>query len=53
LKRVIAKRLQDELAVRILEGNFGEGDTIVVDAKKDELVMTKANGSTRDPANLH
>ncbi len=57
LKRVIAKRLQDELATRILEGSFSEGDAIVVDAKKtgtqDEIVFAKANGSTRDPATMH
>jgi len=31
LKRVIQKRLQDPLAVKVLEGEFREGDRVVVD----------------------
>jgi ATP-dependent Clp protease ATP-binding subunit ClpB len=31
LKRVIQKRLQDELAKRVLAGQYGEGDEILVD----------------------
>ena len=41
LKRVIQKEIQDQLAMKILEGKFKEGDTITVDvdAKKGELVF--------------
>jgi ATP-dependent Clp protease ATP-binding subunit ClpB len=41
LKRVIQKEIQDQLAMKILEGKFREGDTITadVDAKKGGLVF--------------
>jgi ATP-dependent Clp protease ATP-binding subunit ClpB len=42
LKRVIQKQLIDKLALRLLEGEFSEGDTIRVDAKKGELSFEKA-----------
>ena len=32
LKRTIQRRVLDPLALRVLEGDFGEGDTVVVDA---------------------
>ena len=34
LKRAIQKYIQDPLALKILEGEFSEGDTIVVDVDK-------------------
>jgi ATP-dependent Clp protease ATP-binding subunit ClpB len=40
LKRVIQRELGDRLAVSLLEGSFAEGDTVTVDAKDDELVIT-------------
>jgi ATP-dependent Clp protease ATP-binding subunit ClpB len=42
LKRVIQKQLVDKLALKILEGEFAEGDTVRVDAADGELVFTKA-----------
>ena len=41
LKRVIQKEIQDQLAMKILEGKFKETDTVTVDvdAKKDGLVF--------------
>lgn len=41
LKRVIQKEIQDQLAMKILEGKFKEGDTITadMDGKKGELVF--------------
>jgi ATP-dependent Clp protease ATP-binding subunit ClpB len=41
LKRVIQKEIQDQLAMKILEGKFKEGDTITadLDSKKGELVF--------------
>ncbi|OGP75019.1 MAG: ATP-dependent chaperone ClpB [Deltaproteobacteria bacterium RBG_16_49_23] len=41
LKRVIQKEVQDRLAMKILEGKFKEGDTIIVDMdnRKGELVF--------------
>ena len=48
LKRVIQKRLVDKLALAILEGEFVEGDTVVVDAADGELTFSKAG--EREPA---
>ena len=42
LKRVIQRRLQDPLAMAVLDGKFREGDTVLVDAEKGELVLRKA-----------
>jgi ATP-dependent Clp protease ATP-binding subunit ClpB len=42
LKRVIQKQLVDRLALKILEGEFGEGDVVRVDAADGELVFEKA-----------
>ena len=41
LKRVIQKRLIDKLALKILEGEFADGDTVRVDAEGGELVFEK------------
>ncbi len=42
LKRTIQRLIQDPLALRLLEGEFVEGDTVVVDVDHDELVFRKA-----------
>jgi ATP-dependent Clp protease ATP-binding subunit ClpB len=42
LKRVIQRRLQDPLALEILNGTFIEGDTVEVDAQDGQLMMRKA-----------
>jgi ATP-dependent Clp protease ATP-binding subunit ClpB len=42
LKRVIQRRIQDPLAMAVLDGKFREGDTVLVDAEKGELVFRKA-----------
>jgi ATP-dependent Clp protease ATP-binding subunit ClpB len=41
LKRTIQRRVLDPLALRVLEGDFAEGDTIVVDAGPDGLRFEK------------
>jgi ATP-dependent Clp protease ATP-binding subunit ClpB len=41
LKRTIQRRVLDPLALRVLEGDFGEGDTVVVDAGADGIVFEK------------
>jgi ATP-dependent Clp protease ATP-binding subunit ClpB len=41
LKRTIQRELQDPLALKILAGDFVEGDTIKVDLGKDQLVFTE------------
>jgi len=42
LKRTIQKRLIDKLALKILEGEFGEGDRVRIDAADGELTFEKA-----------
>ncbi|MDB5066800.1 MAG: ClpB protein, partial [Chloroflexi bacterium] len=39
LKRLIQRRLQDPIAMAILEGRVREGDTVSVDAERDALVI--------------
>jgi ATP-dependent Clp protease ATP-binding subunit ClpB len=41
LKRTIQRRLLDPLAMRVLEGDFSEGDTVAVGAAGDELRFEK------------
>jgi ATP-dependent Clp protease ATP-binding subunit ClpB len=41
LKRAIQRHVLDPLALRVLEGDFLEGDTIIVDAGPDGLTFTK------------
>ena len=42
LKRVIQRQLVDKLALRLLEGEFAEGDVVRVDAEGGELAFTKS-----------
>ena len=42
LKRVIQKQLVDKLALKLLEGEFREGDLVRVDAAEGELVFAPA-----------
>jgi ATP-dependent Clp protease ATP-binding subunit ClpB len=39
LKRVIQRELADQLAMRLLEGDIAEGDTVTVDVSGGELVI--------------
>jgi len=41
LKRVIQKQLVDKLALKILEGEFGEGDAVRVDARDGEIAFER------------
>ncbi len=41
LKRVIQRQLVDKLALRILEGEFGEGDLVRIDADGGELAFER------------
>ena len=49
LKRVIQKQLVDKLALRLLEGEFVEGDTVRVDAADGELTFAKAKPAKAKP----
>ena len=42
LKRAIQRLLENPLALRLLEGDFADGDTIRVDAQNGELVFERA-----------
>ena len=42
LKRALQRLVENPLALRLLEGDFSEGDTVLVDAKDGELVLEKA-----------
>ena len=42
LKRTIQRLVQDPLALRLLEHEVSEGDTVVVDAEGDALTLTRA-----------
>ena len=42
LKRAIQRLVENPLALRLLEGEFAEGDTIRVDAQNGELVFERA-----------
>jgi ATP-dependent Clp protease ATP-binding subunit ClpB len=41
LKRAIQRMLENPLALRLLEGEFGEGDSVLVDAGDGELTFRK------------
>ena len=42
LKRTIQRRVLDPLALRVLEGDFREGDRVTVDLGDNELTFEKA-----------
>jgi ATP-dependent Clp protease ATP-binding subunit ClpB len=50
LKRVIQKQLVDKLALKILEGEFGEGDRVRVDAAEGEIVFERVGTPAASPA---
>jgi ATP-dependent Clp protease ATP-binding subunit ClpB len=45
LKRVIQKQLVDKLALALLEGEFGEGDTVRVDASEGQLTFERVGSA--------
>jgi ATP-dependent Clp protease ATP-binding subunit ClpB len=45
LKRAIQRLLENRLALRLLEGDFGEGDTIRVDAQNGDLVFERVDSA--------
>jgi ATP-dependent Clp protease ATP-binding subunit ClpB len=50
LKRVIQKQLVDKLALKILEGEFGEGDLVRADARDGGIVFERAGAPAASPA---
>ncbi len=51
-KRTIQRELQDPLAMRILEGQFHDGDSVEVDAEKRNFIFKKAERSRSPPDEL-
>jgi ATP-dependent Clp protease ATP-binding subunit ClpB len=45
LKRALQRLIENPLALRLLEGDFSEGDTIRVDAQNGDLVFTRAEAA--------
>ena len=41
LKRALQRLVENPLALKLLEAEFGEGDTVRVDAREGELVFEK------------
>ena len=41
LKRLLQRSITDPLSMALLEGTYGEGDTVLVDAGDDGVVLTK------------
>ncbi len=50
LKRLIQKEIQDKIALGLLKGDFGDGDTIRVDERNLELVFEKVGGRRPEPS---
>jgi ATP-dependent Clp protease ATP-binding subunit ClpB len=49
LKRVIQRRLQNPIALELLEGTFHDGDTIRVERAGDELKFERVEREAREP----
>jgi ATP-dependent Clp protease ATP-binding subunit ClpB len=45
LKRAIQRLLENPLALRLLEGDFGDGDVVRVDAENGELTFARAGAA--------
>jgi ATP-dependent Clp protease ATP-binding subunit ClpB len=50
LKRAIQRLVQDPLAMMLLNGQFGDGDTIEVAAQHGELVFSKVSARAAQTA---
>ena len=48
LKRVIQRQIQDPLALRLLHGDFGDGDRIRVDARDGRLTFERVKAAGSD-----
>jgi ATP-dependent Clp protease ATP-binding subunit ClpB len=50
LKRTIQRLIQDPLAIKILEGEYKEGDRVQVDSQGEEFIFTRAAVRSTDEA---
>jgi ATP-dependent Clp protease ATP-binding subunit ClpB len=46
LKRTIQRKVLDPLALRVLQGDFGDGDSVVIDARGESLTFEKRESVT-------
>ena len=51
LKRVIQRLLQNPIAMRVLEGAYQPGDTVLVDARNDAIDISRRDGHLAKAAN--
>jgi ATP-dependent Clp protease ATP-binding subunit ClpB len=49
MKRAIQRLIQDPLALALLEGEFGEGDTVMVDRDGDRDAMKFSKSAAVEP----
>jgi len=49
LKRTIQRELQDPLALKILQGEFDDGDVVMVEVRDGELAFAKQQGRSTAP----
>jgi ATP-dependent Clp protease ATP-binding subunit ClpB len=52
LKRVIQREVQDPLALALLRGEFGDGDTVQVDVSHGEIVFERSADSAAEAATV-
>ncbi|MGH7313323.1 MAG: AAA family ATPase, partial [Candidatus Rokuibacteriota bacterium] len=50
LKRTVQRLVQDPLALKLLEREFAEGDTVAVDAQGDQIVLSRLAGVEATPS---
>jgi len=50
LKRALQRLVENPLALKLLEGEFAEGDTVLVDVRQGELVFERAPGPVQAAA---
>jgi ATP-dependent Clp protease ATP-binding subunit ClpB len=50
LKRALQRLVENPLALKLLEHEFDEGDTVRVDARDGEVVLAKADAAVAEPA---
>ena len=50
LRRVIQNQVEDALSDAILAGKFDTGDTVLVDAKDDEIVLRQSEQAEEEPS---
>ena len=51
LKRVIQRLLQNPIAMKVLEGAYQPGDTVLVDARNDAIDISRRDGHLAKAAN--